>query len=265
MATHGSAPILDVVVRVHGGPARVSDLAYARRKVASVVRLAPGPVVSARAEVVMHEDPARPRPISVKAEIDVDGDFVRAHATATTVAEAVDLVEAKLRRRIARMAARPSSTRARHRERTQAWHHGDEPTARADFYPRPPEEREVVRRKTFACGTLSPNDAALELERLDHDFYLFTNSSSGDDNLLLRVHEGKYELIGRGSTEALGPGIEISAIRPSKLTTDEAVEQLDLSGRPFVFFVDAISGRGRVVYRRYDGHYGLITPAHDVP
>jgi hypothetical protein len=33
-----------------------------------------------------------------------------------------------------------------------------------------------------------------------------------------------------------------------------------LLGVPFPFFVDAARSRGSVVYHRYDGHYGLITP-----
>jgi len=28
-----------------------------------------------------------------------------------------------------------------------------------------------------------------------------------------------------------------------------------------VFFVEPTTGRGNVVYRRYDGHYGLISPS----
>jgi hypothetical protein len=41
---------------------------------------------------------------------------------------------------------------------------------------------------------------------------------------------------------------------------DDAIELLNLSDEPFVFFVDASSGRGAVLYRRYDGHYGLVSP-----
>ena len=44
------------------------------------------------------------------------------------------------------------------------------------------------------------------------------------------------------------------------LRLDEAEERLDVGHEPFVFFVDAASGRGHVLYRRYDGHYGLIVP-----
>ncbi|MGW7355186.1 sigma 54 modulation/S30EA ribosomal C-terminal domain-containing protein [Streptomyces sp. NPDC054802] len=42
---------------------------------------------------------------------------------------------------------------------------------------------------------------------------------------------------------------------------DEAVQRLHLTGLPFVFFRDTGTGRGSVLYHRYDGHYGLITPA----
>jgi hypothetical protein len=40
----------------------------------------------------------------------------------------------------------------------------------------------------------------------------------------------------------------------------EAIGLIDLAAEPFVFFANATTGRGNVVYRRYDGHYGLITP-----
>lgn len=43
------------------------------------------------------------------------------------------------------------------------------------------------------------------------------------------------------------------------MTVDEAVMEMDLSGRTFVVFTDEDS-RVKVVYRREDGHYGLIEP-----
>ena len=38
-----------------------------------------------------------------------------------------------------------------------------------------------------------------------------------------------------------------------------------MSGYPFVFFVDEDSGRGRLLYVRYDGHDGLISPVKAEP
>lgn len=43
------------------------------------------------------------------------------------------------------------------------------------------------------------------------------------------------------------------------LDVDEAARSLDLAGQDWLFFVDRKTRRGRVVYRRYDGHYGAVT------
>ena len=45
------------------------------------------------------------------------------------------------------------------------------------------------------------------------------------------------------------------------LTEEEAANRLGLLGLLFLFFIDAAQGRASVLYHRYDGHYGLITPA----
>ena len=55
-------------------------------------------------------------------------------------------------------------------------------------------------------------------------------------------------------------GVSVSTHPPPSLQVDDAVERLNATGWPFVFFEDVASGRGCVLYRRYDGHYGLITP-----
>lgn len=59
------------------------------------------------------------------------------------------------------------------------------------------------------------------------------------------------------------PGVDwvsVSLQRPPMLRVEEAVERLNLSGWPFVFFQDDATTRGCVLYHRYDGNYGLITP-----
>jgi hypothetical protein len=45
------------------------------------------------------------------------------------------------------------------------------------------------------------------------------------------------------------------------MTVAEARQRLEAMDLSFVFFADAETGRGCVLYRRYDGDYGLITPA----
>ena len=255
----------DVVVHA-SGPTTPRDLDYARRKIASVLPLAPGAVLFAKADLVVHADPAREQPAFAKAELDLDGLFVRAHATGSTVTEAVDGLESRLRERLERALDREESKHLRHRG-DHGWRHGDEPTPRRPFYPRPVEERTVVRRKTFAIEALTTEQASIEMEQLDHDFYLFTNAVTGDDNVIFRTGEGAYELIepsrewSLGAQHDAGWAIRVSEVRPSVMTVDGAIDLLDLGDEPFVFYLDAPTGRGNVVYRRYDGHYGVIVPA----
>jgi ribosomal subunit interface protein len=47
-------------------------------------------------------------------------------------------------------------------------------------------------------------------------------------------------------------------LRP--MFTDDAVEQMELLGHTFFVFQDAETSRVSVLYRRRDGHYGLIIP-----
>ena len=47
---------------------------------------------------------------------------------------------------------------------------------------------------------------------------------------------------------------------PPTLDLDEAIERIGVDGERFVFFANSATGRGNVLYRRYDGHYGLIAP-----
>jgi len=51
------------------------------------------------------------------------------------------------------------------------------------------------------------------------------------------------------------------ALKP--MSVNEATLQMELVGHDFFVFTNAESSRTNVVYRRNDGHYGLIEPAED--
>jgi hypothetical protein len=54
--------------------------------------------------------------------------------------------------------------------------------------------------------------------------------------------------------------ITLSPHPAQRLTVAEARQRLESTAAPFVFFEHAETGRGNLLYHRYDGHYGLITP-----
>ena len=252
-----------VVVFARG---EVSDdeRAYAERKIEHLVEtLVHGPVLFARVELTAHRDPARERPAFAKAELDINGRIVRAHVAATTMLEAIDGLEARLRERVERTLHHEAAKHLRFRgDAEHEWRHAQYTAPRPDYFPRPIEERAVVRHKTFSSGVMAPDEAVADLEALDHDFYLFKNVETGEDNVIARSDVG-YELVEPSAACSLDGAvapISRSQVRPTEMTTDEAREVLDLTDRRYVFFLDAADRRGRVLYRRYDGHYGLIVP-----
>jgi hypothetical protein len=108
--------------------------------------------------------------------------------------------------------------------------------------------------------------AALEMELLDYDFHFFTEKDTGIATVLYRGGPTGYRLAQVAPTPAyeLAPFALPATISPQRvpcLTAGEATERLGLLGLPFLFYVDAAEGRASVLYHRYDGHYGLITPA----
>ena len=250
-------------IRVHAkGAVTSTERAYAARKIEHLRRLAPAPVLFARVDLVMEPDPGRARPAVARAALAVDGHRVRAPVAAATMLSAVDLVESRLRRRLERIAHRTQSLAMRHRDE-HSWHHGDVHEHRPEWFPRPVDERAIVRLKTFALTPMSGDEAVLDLVLLDHEFYLFRELTTGDDCVIAYLAGDGYELLVPETSVGVEvtPPVHLSDRRAVQSTSDDACALLDATDDRFVFFLDA--GRGRVLYRRYDGHYGLITPADE--
>ncbi|MDX5400646.1 MAG: HPF/RaiA family ribosome-associated protein [Actinomycetes bacterium] len=248
---------VDVQVR---GEVPEDAVRYAAEKVEHVMGVANHSILSARAVLTMAPDPAFERPARAEASLDVNGSQVRAEAVASDMIGAIDLLEDKLRRNLLQLQDR---TRTRHRwigvATGEGWRRGTLPTARENYFPRPVEEREIVRRKTFAMAPMTPDEAAYEMEVLGHDFYLFTDSRSGKEAVVHRDEEGRFGIRGEAVPEGESASLVEHTGTVPTLTEAEARTRLELGGEPFVFSLDAEDGRGRVLYIRYDGHYGLIT------
>jgi putative sigma-54 modulation protein len=54
--------------------------------------------------------------------------------------------------------------------------------------------------------------------------------------------------------------VKIESLEVKPMDVEEAVLQMDLSDRSFLVFANARSSQINVLYRRKDGHYGLIQP-----
>lgn len=254
-------PGVEVVAR---GAAAEALQDEAEEKLRRVMGLVDDPILYARVKLAVAPDPAVSRPASAKATLDVNGQIVRAHVTASTMPEAVELLEARLRDRLQHRSERERALRRLERVEPGQWRHGQLPTERPDWYDRPSEEREVVRRKTFTLHEATVDEAAFDMDMLDHDFHLFRDLATGDDALLRRSPDGGYGLQRlHPSPTAAGSAVvdvAVDTTPPPTMSLDEALDWLGATGERYVFFRDRGTGRGHVAYQRYDGHYGLITP-----
>jgi hypothetical protein len=254
-----------VPVRMSVHPERLSEAAeeHLRRVMELVAAKAPAPVLDAAVRVVYDLDPANPRPVTVKAMLDVNGRQVRAHVAARRTDEAADLVELKLRHQMEIL--REHRLARRHIPSAVAegtWRHGARPMVRPPYHPRDVEERRLVRRKTYALHRMDRATAAVEMELLDHDFHLYADEATGGDALMERRYDGRLRVTlpryAEPRVDRDVDGFELVHGAP-RTSVDQARRTLADGALRFVFFVDDVTGRGAVVYRRYDGHDGLIT------
>lgn len=243
-----------------------TERAYALDKIGKVLATVGEPVLHTSVRLDLARDPARERPAQARVTLDLNGEPVRAHVAAGTVSEAVDLLEGRLRHRLEHIAQHREQLRRRPPASPPGeWRHGDLPEQRPPYFPLPVEERQIVRHKTFSSPRATVDEAIFDLEAMDLDFFLFTDLASGRDALVQRRPGGTYQLQyldepDEHEAPTTAAALEIVDHAAPELTQSQARELLDLGGEPHVFFADRTSGRGRVLYRRYDGHYGLITP-----
>jgi len=241
-------------VQTGGGvPSRAA--AYARKKVLALTRYSPAPIPYGRIRLTKVHDPANNRSAVVQVNLDVDGHGVRAQAAAPTFTEAIDLVQGRLRERLRHVGR---FTRAREWTRR---------TPTTDTVPAPPVEvgsSDLVRHKTYAPEQVTPEEAAFDMELMDYDFFLFRDATTGRDSVVFRDEDGSTRMLrlaGDTTPSSTTAPFPVSDVDVPVMSTHQAIERLAATGERFVFFADAASGRGHVVYRRYDGRYGLISPA----
>lgn len=252
------------------GPVPQEAIDYAREKIAAAAAPVSDPVLFAELKLEERR-PARDRPSVAEATLDVNGRPVRAQVAATDMIQAADLLVDVLGRRLRRYQER-QNREGRERYRTGEgtdgeWQRGDLPTDRPEYFDRPYDERELVRTKSFGAIPTTLDEAVLDLEVLGHDFHLFTEAATGTDTVVFYkgggTSLGVQQPEGAAGNPLDGAAAEVDLVAPAPtLSRQDAIERLESGNERFVFFVEEGTGRGAIVYRRYDGHWGLIT-THD--
>jgi ribosome-associated translation inhibitor RaiA len=210
-----------------------------------------------------HGDRRRERFVA-DASLPFDGRVLAAHATAPTPTEATDAVVQRLRRQLRRIVDADIARRNEPRRLAKAIADFDQERRAAPAQRRkPPEEREIVSRRTYAAAPEPTYSAVVDLLEDAELFHLFVHVRTNEDVVVFWRDDGRIGLLfAPGSV--LADENDIVVPMPSRygepLTLAAARSEMDVLNHRFLYYIDADDGRGRVLYLRSDGDYGLVEP-----
>lgn len=119
----------------------------------------------------------------------------------------------------------------------------------------------VVRRKAVQLLTLNPAAACEVMYRMDFATFLFRDADTGDNAVLYRAGDQQVRLIRRSRSHATDTDtsrIAVDSGAAEVVPEPVAAARLCRNGLPFLFFADPLTGRVRLLYRRFDGYLSIL-------
>lgn len=166
---------------------------YATEKVERIAKFFDDGRSVSRMEVeLIHErNSSNPEPEVADATLFINGTVLKAREASADMYASIDRMSDKLERQVRRYRGR----------QIDRWHGQRERHALEEEGPVIVEEEaediesRIVRTKQFQMKPMSPEEAALQMELLDHAFFVFTNADTGEINVVYRRRDGNYGLI----------------------------------------------------------------------
>jgi putative sigma-54 modulation protein len=124
--------------------------------------------------------------------------FVKAHAAASDPSAALDLVMDKVEHQVARIKGKRVTRSHAGRRHRGAANANTDPVVGTAPDGEDDENRladRIVKTKRFTMKPMGPEEAALQMELLGHDFFLFTNAENGHAAVVYRRRDGNLGLI----------------------------------------------------------------------
>jgi hypothetical protein len=198
------------------------------------------------------------------ADMRFEGRPLAAHATGRSAVEAADELLERLREQVRRVvgsevAQRNDPAAIAAALRSLPFRRQDRPQKRL----KPPEERRIVQHRTYSSRPKTTIDAIRQLIDFDLEFVVFRHARTDEDVVVYRRDDGRLGLI-HPPGSALADEKALVEPEPSRYPTpiklEDARADMDELDQRFLYFVDPDDGRGKVLYLRHDGDYGLVEP-----
>ncbi|MDP8938848.1 MAG: ribosome-associated translation inhibitor RaiA [Actinomycetota bacterium] len=165
---------------------------YATEKVEKVSKFFDDDKSVSRAEIeLIHErNPANADPEVAETTLFINGTVLKAREASPDMYASIDRMYDKLERQVKRYRGRQID---RWQGRTQ---NSESPEPQPFVVDEEDEiEAKIVRTKQFQMKPMGPEEAVLQMELLDHDFFVFTSADTNDINVVYRRRDGNYGLI----------------------------------------------------------------------
>jgi putative sigma-54 modulation protein len=156
---------------------------HAEEKLAKLERQLADPV-QVELEFSLEHNPSISANHVAEATIWTKGPTIRACERATAFEAAIDQLVDKLERQVKRYREKRSPRETARRSNGTG---AEQPDFSAEQL-----ERMIVKSKQFEVRAMSPEEAALQLELVGHDFFVFENEQSGATNVVYRRRDGGY-------------------------------------------------------------------------
>ena len=153
---------------------------YAEDKLAKLDRFS-DQIVDARV-VMSYDDRIGGVPAKVEVQLNVPNGMVRAEERGADTYAAIDLVVDKLERQLKKFKGRLLAKRGKEKPTPEPLDEGE----------RAPE---VVRVKRYVLRPMSADDAAMQMEALGHNFFVFKNVDTDLVSVIYLRHDGDYGMI----------------------------------------------------------------------
>ncbi len=165
---------------------------YALEKVERMSKFFDSERSDSRAEVeLIHErNPSVVDAEVAEATLFINGTVLKARVASADMYASIDLMTDKLERQVRRY-------RGRQIDRWQGQAKNAPPAPDEPIVPEEEAnlEARIVRTKQFQMKPMGAEEAVLQMDLLDHDFYVFTSADTGDINVVYRRRDGNYGLI----------------------------------------------------------------------
>jgi putative sigma-54 modulation protein len=183
-------------LQVKGRNVEVSDSIrrYAEDKLGKLERQLADPT-QVELEIAIEHNPSIADNHIAEATIWTKGPTLRAREASASYEASIDQLVEKLERQVKRY--REKRSRKETVRRANGHSSSDEPNFSVEQL-----EQMIVKSKQFDLQPLTPDEAALELELVGHDFFVFKNVDTGKTNVVYRRRAGAYGLI-EPQTESL--------------------------------------------------------------